>query len=119
MDLSAIDRLALSTFTPLEKQSLYQLLCGAMHVDGNRDARELAIISEVNLLVGISSADIEASRKLSESTMVSSLRNMDTLKKAYLAKFMAQIILADGRVDPKEEAFFNYIYQRLELPNPD
>ena len=44
---------------------------------------------------------------------------MDTLKKAYLAKFMAQIILADGRVDPKEEAFFNYIYQRLDLPNPD
>ena len=50
MDLSAIDRLALSTFTPEEKQSLYQLLCGAMHVDGNRDARELAIISEVKFL---------------------------------------------------------------------
>ena len=93
MDLNAIDKIALSTFTPLEKQSLYQLLCGAMHVDGNRDARELAIISEVNLLIGVSSVDIEASRRLSESTMISSLRDMDTLKKAYLAKFMAQIIL--------------------------
>ena len=38
MDLSVFDKMALSTFSPLEKQSLYQLLCGAMHVDGNRDA---------------------------------------------------------------------------------
>lgn len=119
MDLSVFDKMALSTFSPLEKQSLYQLLCGAMHVDGNRDASELAVISEVNRLVGISSADIEASRKMSETTMTSCLRNMDTLKKAYVAKFMAQVILADGRVDQKEQMFFGYICQKLDLPEID
>ena len=119
MNLNVFDRMALSTFSPLEKQSLYQLLCGAMHIDGNRDASELAIISEVNRLVGISVTDIEASRKLSEPTMTNCLRNMDTLKKAYVAKFMAQVILADGRIDQKEQQFFDYIYQKLDLPEID
>lgn len=48
MNFNYFDRVALSTFTSLEKQSLYQLLCGAMMIDGNRDSREIAIINEVN-----------------------------------------------------------------------
>ena len=45
MDLNFFDKMALSTFTSIEKQSLYQLLCGAMIIDGNRDAREIAVIN--------------------------------------------------------------------------
>ena len=44
---------------------------------------------------------------------------MDTIKKVYVAKFMAQIILADGTVTQKEELFFNYMHQKLGLPNVD
>ena len=88
--------MALSTFTSIEKQSLYQLLCGAMIIDGNRDAREIAVINEV-----------------------STLRSMDTLKKAYVGKFMAQVILADGVVSQKEEQFFYYMHELLDLPNMD
>ena len=118
MNLSIYDKMALSTFSSLEKQSLYQLLCGVMIVDGNRDSREIAIINEVNQIMGITVADVEASRKLSESTMTNTLRNMDTIKKVYVA-FMAQIILADGTVTPKEELFFNYMHQKLGLTNVD
>ena len=69
MDLNYFDRMALATFTSLEKQSLYQLLCAAMIIDGERDPRELALIGEVNRIIGITTADMEASRRLSEPTM--------------------------------------------------
>ena len=90
MDLNYFDRMALSSFTSLEKQSLYQLLCGVMIVDGNRDSREIALINEINKVVGITTEDVEASRCLSEPIMTNCLRNMDTLKKAYVGKFIAQ-----------------------------
>ena len=119
MDLSYFDKMALSTFNSLEKQSLYQLLCGAMMIDGKRDSREIAIINEVNQIMKITVADVEASRNLSESTMVNCLRNMDTLKKAYVGKLVAQIIIADEVITPREEQFFFYIRQRLDLPEVD
>lgn len=119
MDLTYFDKMALSEFTSLEKQSLYQLLCGAMIVDGNRDLREIALINEVNKVMYITVADVEDSRKLTESQMVSVLRGMDKLKKAYAAKFMAQVILADGVVTQKEERFFLYMKERLDLPDID
>ena len=65
MELNYFDRVALSTFTSLEKQSLYQLLNAAMIIDGNRDSREIAIINEVNKVLEITVTDVEASRKLS------------------------------------------------------
>ncbi|MBO4599824.1 MAG: TerB family tellurite resistance protein [Bacteroidales bacterium] len=117
MNLSVFDQMALSVFTSLEKQSVFQLLYGAMQIDGICDNREIATINKVNQILKITDADVEASRKLDETTMVGCLRNMDTLKKIYVAKFMAQVILADGHVDPKEEMFFNYIQQKLDLPN--
>lgn len=119
MDLNYFDRMALSTFSPLEKQSLYQLLCGVMIVDGNRDSREIALINEINKIVGITTADIEASRSLSEPVMTNCLRNMETLKKAYVGKFIAQMVLADGVITKKEEMFFYYMKQRLGLPDVD
>lgn len=117
MNFSYFDQMALSTFTPIEKQSIYQLLCGAMMIDGNSDSREVAIIKEVNQVMKITNADVEASRRLSEQTMTNCLRNMDTMKKAYVGKFMAQVILADGIVTQKEEQFFYYMRQRLGLPD--
>lgn len=119
MKFNYFDKVALSTFTSLEKQSLYQLLCGAMMIDGNRDSREIAIINEVNQIMGITVSDVEASRNLSEPTMTSCLRNMDTMKKAYVGKFMAQVILADGVITQREEQFFYFMKQRLGLPDID
>ena len=119
MELNYFDRVALSTFTSLEKQSLYQLLNAAMIVDGNRDSREIAIINEVNKVLGVTVTDVEASRKLSEQTMTSCLRSMDTIKKAYVGKFIAQVIIADGVITQREEQFFYYMKQKLGLPDVD
>ena len=119
MDLTYFDRMALANFTPLEKQSLYQLLCAAMIVDGQRDSRELALIAEVNKIIGITTADIEASRRLSEPEMTSCLRNMNSLKKAYVGKFVAQVVLADGVITQSEEQFFYYMKKKLGLPDVD
>ena len=119
MDLNYFDRMALAAFTTLEKQSLYQLLCGVMIVDGNRDSSEVALINEINRIVGITTADVEASRRLSEPTMTNCLRNMDTLKKAYVGKFIAQMVLADGVITQKEEMLFYYLKEKLGLPDVD
>lgn len=119
MDLSSYDNMALATFTALERESLFQLLCGAMTIDGNRDSREIAVINEVNQVMNITVADVEESRRLTEPVMSNCLRGMDTLKKVYVAKFMAQVILADGVVTQKEEMFFNYMKERLGLPDID
>lgn len=119
MDLTYFDRMALADFTQLEKQSLYQLLCAAMIVDGQRDSRELALIAEVNKIIGITTADIEASRRLSEPEMTSCLRNMNSLKKAYVGKFVAQVVLADGVITQREEQFFYYMKKKLGLPDVD
>lgn len=119
MELNYFDRVALSTFTSLEKQSLYQLLNAAMIIDGNRDSREIAIINEVNKVLGVTVTDVEESRKLSEQTMTSCLRNMDTIKKAYVGKFIAQVIIADGVITQREEQFFYYMKQKLGLPDVD
>lgn len=119
MDLNYFDRVAVSTFTSLEKQALYQLLCAAMIIDGERDPRELALINKLNGIIGITTADMEASRRLSEAAMTSCLRNMDTIKKAYVGKFMAQVILADGVITQREEQFFYYMKQKLGLPDVD
>lgn len=119
MDLTYFDRMALANFTPLEKQSLYQLLCAAMIVDGQRDSRELALIAEVNKIIGITATDIEASRRLSEPEMTSCLRNMNSLKKAYVGKFVAQVVLADGVITQREEQFFYYMKNKLGLPDVD
>ena len=90
-----------------------------MMIDGNRDSREIAIINEVNQIMGITVADVEASRNLSEPAMTNCLRNMDTMKKAYVGKFMAQVILADGVITQREEQFFYYMKQKLGLPDVD
>ena len=119
MELNYFDRVAISTFTSLEKQSLYQLLNAAMIIDGNRDSREIAIINEVNKVLGVTVTDVEESRKLSEQTMTSCLRNMDTIKKAYVGKFIAQVIIADGVITQREEQFFYYMKQKLGLPDVD
>ena len=76
-------------------------------------------INKVNQIIGITTSDVEASRKLSEPTMTNCLRNMDTLKKAYVGKFMAQVILADGVITKTEEQFFYYMKQKLGLPDVD
>ena len=116
MNLSVIDKIALSHYSSLEKQSLYQLLCAAMNSDGVQDPREKSIIEEIVCLIGLSGEERQASRSLDANTMTDVLKNMEDMKKLYVGKFMAQIILADGVVTQKEEAFFNHFFRVLNLP---
>ena len=82
MNLNYFDEVASSTYTSLEKQSLYQLLCATMIIDGNSDSREMAHINKICRILGITSADMEASRRLTEPIMSNCIRNMDMLKKS-------------------------------------
>ena len=119
MEITIYDKMALSQFTSIEKQSMFQLLCGAMMIDGKRDSSEVAIINEISRIMNFTVEEHQASRSLSAETMTKVLRNMDDFKKIYVAKFMAQVILADGIVTSKEEQFFIYMKDMLQLPDVD
>ena len=116
MDISHIDRLALSRFSSEEKQSIYQMLCGMMIIDKVPDPREKRIIEEVVDIIGLTQSERQASRAMNTQRQLNVLKSMDTLKKCYLAKFLAQVALADGVVTREENVFFNYYTQMLGLP---
>ncbi|MCR4853323.1 MAG: TerB family tellurite resistance protein [Prevotella sp.] len=119
MDLSIYDKMALSQFSSLEKESLYQVVCAAMMVDGVKDPREVKLVEEIVNIIGLSPSERAASRQLDEPTMSRTIRNMSELKRAYVAKFIAQMILVDGKIAPIEEKFFYYICDSLNLPHAD
>lgn len=119
MELDYFDKLALSTFTSLEKQSFFQLLSGAMIVDGQRDQREIAVINSICNAMHFTIAEHEASRKHNFNTLVDILRKMDNTKKAIVGKYMARVVLADGVITPKEEQFFYQMKDILQLPDID
>lgn len=116
MNLSALDRMILSQYSSIEKESIYQVICAAMIVDGDRDPRERRLIEEIVDTIGLTDAEREASRRLDQPTMSRVIRNMNDLQRAYVAKFIAQVILADGKVTEREEKFFFYICNELNLP---
>ena len=116
MDISHIDRLALSRFSSEEKQSIYQMLCGMMIIDKEPDPREKRIIEVVVDIIGLTQSERQASRAMNTQRQLNVLKSMDTLKKCYLAKFLAQVALADGVVTREENVFFNYYTQMLGLP---
>ena len=116
MNISHIDRLALSRFSSEEKQSIYQMLCGMMIIDKEPDPREKRIIEEVVDIIGLTQSERQASRAMNTQRQLNVLKSMDTLKKCYLAKFLAQVALADGVVTREENVFFNYYTQMLGLP---
>ena len=106
----------LSQYSSIEKESIYQVVCTAMIIDGERNPREIKLINEIADTIGLSGAEREASRHLDQQTMTRAIRNMNDLQRAYVAKFIAQVILADGIVTEREEKFFFYICKELNLP---
>lgn len=116
MNLSVLDKMILSQYSSIEKESIYQVVCAAMNVDGDRDPRECKLIEEIVDTIGLTGAEREESRRLDQPTMARAIRSMNELKRAYVAKFIAQVILADGKVTAIEEKFFFYICNELNLP---
>lgn len=119
MEFDYFDKLALSTFTSLEKQSFFQLLSGAMIVDGQRDQREIDVINSICNAMHFTNAEHEESRKHDFNTLVGILRSMDNMKKAIVGKYMARVVVADGIITPKEEQFFYQMNDILQLPDID
>lgn len=117
MELSPLDKMVVSSYTSLEKQSIYQLLCAAMAVDGEKHPLEKLVIEDVVKEIGLTSTERQASRNLDANTMNNALRNMSDNKKIYLGKFIAQVLLADGKVTPVEDKFAAYIFNTLQIPN--
>ena len=116
MNLSAIDRMALSQFSSLEKESIYQVVYNTMLVDEEKDPREHQLVEEIVDIIGINDEEREASKQLDESTVIETIRNMSNLQRAYVAKFIAQMVLADGEVNDHERLYFNTLLDKLYLP---
>jgi uncharacterized tellurite resistance protein B-like protein len=119
MNLTSLDRMILSQYSSLEKESIYQIVCAAMSIDGERDPREIRVVNEIVDVIGLTESEREASRRLDEPTMSQAIRSMNEIKRAYVGKFIAQVILADGKVTQREQFFFDYLFQHLNLPEMD
>jgi len=119
MDLSVFDRMILSQYSSLEKESIYQVVCAAMSIDGERDPREIRLVNEIVDIIGLTDAERVASRSLDEPTMSQAIRNMPDIKRVYVGKFIAQMLLADGKVTDREQFFFDYLFKHLNLPEVD
>lgn len=105
----------LKTFTPLERQATYQIMCSVMIVDNNIDPREKQVVAEISSLMGLTRADIVASRSLSRETMTRIVRNMPEEKRFLVARAMSTVALADGKVLDIEEKFVQHMAKELNL----
>ena len=116
MELSIFDKMALSQFSSLEKECIYQVVCAAMIVDGEKDPRELQLLDDIVHIIGLNQSEIVASRSLDEATMSRIIRNMEEFKRMYVGKFIAQMLFVDEKVTQREQMFFDYLVNRLNLP---
>lgn len=120
MILSYTDRLALAQYSRLERESVYQMVCGMMIVDKNRDPREIKVIEEIVSLINLSPEERAESRTLSNDTQNQVLKRMDIIKKCYLAKLLGNVAIADGKITREENIFYQYYAEQLGLPlDPD
>ncbi len=120
MKFTALDKLVLSNFSSIEKECIYQVVCAAMVVDGERDPEEYELIKEIIDIIGLTREEREESRQLDEPTLTKTILDMNDLQRAYVAKFIAHMLYADGKVTNHEEAFFNILLDKLNLPkDPD
>lgn len=112
--------MALASYSSEERQALYQIVCGMMIVDDNIDPREKRIIEEIVSITGLSESERIASRSIPVESQIRTLKGMDIVKKCYVAKFIAQVAIADGMITKEEHEFFSYCTDMLGLPqDPD
>lgn len=104
-----------STFTSLEKQATYQIMCGVMIVDKNIDPREQQIVAEISSAMGLSQADIIASRSKTPEIFTDVIKAMPDEKRFLVARAISSVALADGKVLNIEEAFVQHLAKLLNL----
>ncbi|MDN0051753.1 hypothetical protein QVN91_01985 [Bacteroides caecigallinarum] len=116
MELSPMDRMILpNLFESKERQALYQLICGVRLIGKHHMVEKENYIYDVTQVVGISSQDKEKSRSLTREEMVMTMKNMEDIKKLYLAKFASKVALIGG-ISQQETIFLNMLYKEIEVP---
>lgn len=106
------------SFTSSERQSAYQLLCGAMMCNGRQNAAQIQAINEICTAMNVSDFDRERSRSLSQSVMENTLRSLSDEKKFIIARGISTIALADGNVSQQENAYAMLWSEKLNI-NPE
>ena len=120
LNFTALDKLVLSDYSSIEKECIYQVVCAAMVVDGERDPQEYELVKEIIDIIGLTEKEREESRQLDEPTLTQTILNMNDLQRAYVAKFIAHMIFADGKVTEHEQVFFDILLDKFNLPkDPD
>lgn len=117
MELSPMDRLILPRlFSPEERQTLYQTMCGVRMMGQHAQEAKLQVIREAMAICNISAEDQDKSRRLTQPQMMEIMKNMDDGKKCFFAKFCSLVALAGGN-SQKETLFLNWLYAEIEVPD--
>ncbi|MDE6522755.1 MAG: hypothetical protein K2L17_08065 [Muribaculaceae bacterium] len=78
MELSPMDKMIIpGLFSELEKQSLYQVMCGVRQIGGHHMPQKETHIREVMEITGITFNDQAQSRTLTQPQMMTILKRMD------------------------------------------
>lgn len=117
MELSTMDKLIIpGLFSPMEKQAMYQVMCAVRQIGAHHMADKERHIHEVMSIVGITPADQQQSRSLTQMQMTEVLKRMDDAKKLYFAKFTSITAIVGGPTQ-KEVMFLNWLYAELNVPS--
>lgn len=103
------------TFTKEEKQALLKYLISTMCADQEAAIVEKTELQNIINFLSITHHDATYSEKMEASRAIEVLRNMSLLKKAYFAKFLALLIVADGIVHPAEQQMWKLAEQQIGI----
>ena len=117
MDFTALDKMVLSQYSSIEKKCIYRVVFASMTIDDESDAKELRILEKIADILGLSQEERDTSERLPDPTIVETIQEMSEVKRAYVARFLAEMILADGKVTGSEQDFFHVLLEHLNLPN--
>ena len=117
MDLTALDKLALSQYTISQKEAVYKIAYATMVSDGHKDPREIKLADDIAEIIGLSNEDKQMALSKSEAFVEETITGMSELKKFYVGKFMAEMIKADGIIKESEDKFIKSMFKRLNIPD--
>lgn len=110
-----LDAQVQTTFTREEKQALLKYLMSTMYADNDAAFAEKNELQNIVNFLSISQNDAIYSEKMDASEAIKVLRQLSILKKAYFAKFLSLIIIADGTIHPAEQQMWRLAEEQIGI----
>lgn len=103
-------------FSQEQKQAIAKLMKLMIIADGNVDANEVVSSAAIFSKLGISPNDISNADHLAEQEALRIISDMQSNEKRTVVAILGSIMIADGKIDDKEQVLINLITILCQLP---